>query len=168
MFMEQTRLLLISAREDYSLALNTVFWVQMREIPTTISDTMYAYMVAKDWCKWMQEPETERSAENPLEGDTDDYHLLLNMFERNAEGLENQIVAYQDAIEAYLSALNPNLVNCWSGASNMPTLKEDTRLFFRSLRYTAQVFEKRFHATFLTKILDEKQVPPMSELDRCE
>ena len=161
--MEQTRLLLISAREDYSQALNILCLVEMHEVPTTVGDIMYAYMVAKDWCKWIKNP--GESGENPLQHGVDD--SLLRIFEKYAEDLENQLVAYQNAIEEDFSELNPNLVNGWRSLSSMPILKEDTRLFFRTLRYTAQIFEDRFRASFLNQMLDKKQVPPMCELDKC-
>lgn len=165
--MEQTRLLLIKSCEDYSLALNTVLLVRMRAIPTTIDDTMFAYMVVKDWCKWIKEPKEERSAENTLFGETADYLPMLEMFEKYAEDIEDQLIAYQDAIEAYFRGLNPNLVDFWRGLCESPSLREDTRLLFRSLRYTAQLFEEKFGTTFLNKLLDEKQIPQMNELDRC-
>lgn len=161
--MEQTRLLLISAREDYAQAINILCLVQMHEIHTTIGDIMYAYMVAKDWCKWIKHPGEPK--ENPLHYNVNDN--LLYAFEGYSERLEDQLVAYQNAIEEDFSELNPNLVNGWRSLSSMPTLKEDTRLFFRTLRYTAQIFEDRFRASFLNQMLDKKQVPPMCELDKC-
>lgn len=160
--MEQTRLLLISAREDYAQAINILCLVQMHEVSTTIGDIMYAYMVAKDWCQWIKNP--GEPEENPLKHDIDD--SLLCAFEGYAERLEDQLVAYQNAVEAYFSELNPNLVNGWLGASKMPTLQEDTRLFYRSLRYTAQLFEDKFRVSFFNKTLDEKHVPPMHALGK--
>ena len=165
--MEQTRLLLIMSREDYSLALNILMMVSTGMLPATIEDVMYAYMVACDWCKWIKEPKEERSAENTLFGETADYLPMLEMFEGYAEDIEDQLIAYQDAIEAYFRGLNPNLVDFWRGLSESPSLREDTRLLFRSLRYTAQLSEEKFGATFLNKLLDEKQIPQMNELDRC-
>jgi len=164
--MEQTRLLLISAREDYSLALNVLFLLATRSIPSNIEDIMYGYMVAKDWVNWIKNPNSSDDVDNFMpDKKAEDYQSMVDVLEGYADNLEDHLKAYQDYIEDLFRNLNTNLVQLWNGAHRHLNIREDTRLFFRSLRYTAQVFEKRFHATFLTKILDDKQVPPMSELN---
>ena len=160
--MEQTRILLISARgnQDYTNALNIMCLVQLHIIPTTIGDTMYAYMVAKDWCLWIKNP--GKPAENPLQYEVDDG--LRCMFERYAEGFEDQLLASLVDIEAYIDILNPNFIELFRHRNLV--LSEDTRLLYRTLRYTAQLFEDKGDDHF-SKLLDEKQVPPMSELNKC-
>lgn len=160
--MEQTKLLLISARgtADYTNALNVMYVIQMNVIPTTIEDTMYAYMVAKDWCEWIKNP--GEPAENPLLYDVDD--SLSSMFERYAEKFEEQLLISLVDIEACVDILNPNLITLYRGKN--PVWSENTRLLYRSLRYTAQMFEDKGD-DHLSKLLDEKQVPPMDKLSKC-
>ena len=159
--MEQTRLLLVSARTDYSQALNVLCLIEMRMIPTTIEDLIYAYMVAMDWCEWIKNPES--SEDSPLYGkEADDYKPMLDMFESYADRLSAQLCVEEYRIEAYLETLNPNLTNLWRGKN--PVLKENTRLLYRSLRYMAQMFEELLSDNHFNKILEEKDVPPMSKL----
>ena len=158
--MEQTRLLLASARTDYSEALNVLCLIEMRMIPTTIEDVIYAYMVAKDWCLWIKNPES--SEDSPLYGKKADYRSMLDMFESYADKLADQLNDEECGIEVYLGTLNPNLTNLWRGKD--PVLKENTRLLYRSLRYMAQMFEEQFGDSHFNEILEEKNVPPMSEL----
>ena len=158
--MEQTKLMLASARQNYSQALNIICLIQMNAIPTTIEDTMYAYMVAKDWCLWIKTP--GEPAENPLQSEVDDE--LYHMFEEYAERFEYQLLISLVDIEACVDILNPNLIELFRGRNSV--WSENTRLLYRSLRYTAQLFEDKGN-NHLNKLLDEKQVPPMSGLNKC-
>lgn len=153
-------MLLISARDDASQALNVLSLVEMRLLPITIEELMYAYRLARDWCEWIKNPRSTR--ENPVTGETDEH--LLKMFEQYADKLGRQLEDIHP-IEAYISALTPQLIHLWHSRNH--AWKEDTRVLYRSLRYTAQMYEEKFGSTQLGKLLDEKQVPQMSELDKC-
>ena len=128
--MEQTKLMLASTRQNYSQALNIICLIQMNAIPTTIEDTMYAYMVAKDWCLWIKTP--GEPAENPLQSEVDDE--LYHMFEEYAERFEYQLLISLVDIEACVDILNPNLIELFRGRNSV--WSENTRLLYRSLRYT--------------------------------
>ena len=163
--MEQTRLLLIKAREDYSQALNIMCLVQLHTLPTTIEDMMYGYMVAKDWCLWIKNPGAPK--EGPVLFEVEGKDEMLSMIQVYVERFEYELFKAQAAIEEYVAILDPNLKDCWCGFCESPSLREDTRLLFRALRYTAQLFEEKFDDNRFNKLLDEKQIPSMSELDRC-
>ena len=72
--MNQTGLLLASVHGDITNAHNILTLVSLRSIPTTIEDTMYAYMVAKDWCDWITNPDTQ---DNPLREQNVDFSSHL-------------------------------------------------------------------------------------------
>ena len=158
--MEQTKLMLAAARQNYSNAFDIISLVQMHAIPTTIEDIMYGYMVAKDWCLWIKNP--GEPAENPLLNNVDDH--LLFMFEKYAGKFEDQLDANLATIKAYVAALNPNLITLYRGRNSV--WSENTRLLYRALRYTAQLFEDRGD-DYLSKLLNKKQVPPMDKLTEC-
>ena len=160
--MEQTRLLLIAARvnQNYTDALDVMCLVQRHLLPTTIEDTMYGYMVAKDWCLWIKTP--GEPSENPLLYGLDDD--LRCMFESYAEKFEYELFKVRAAIEEYIALLNPNLIELYRGRNLV--LKEDTRLLYRALRHAAQMFEEKSGDNFLNELLDRKRVPPMSELSK--
>lgn len=160
--MELTRHLLISARTDCLQALNVLGLIVIQKIPRNIEYLMHAYMLAKNWCEWITNPET--ADDSPLYGEKDDYELVLDTFEGYADILVDQLCEEEDLIEAYLGTLDPNFTSLWRGKN--PELMENTRLLFRSLRYTAQMFEERFGDSHFNEILEEKNVPPMSELKR--
>ena len=158
--MEQTRILLTAARvsQNYTAALNVMYLVQTHLIPTTIEDIMYGYMVAKDWCSWIKTPGEPK--ENPLQYDVDDD--VCFMFDGYVLSFEAQLVKMRADIEAYIAILSPNLIQLYRGRNQV--LSEDVRLLYRSLRYTAQLFEAELGDGFLNRLLDSKQVPPMSGL----
>ena len=162
--MNQTKLLLENARLDYSQALNVLLMVSQGMLPTTIYDTMYAYMVACDWCKWTKNPHSSR--ENPLFGKAASYTPMLDLFQRYADDLGENLVLNKDLIEEVFVTLNPHLIQFWHSPN--PTLKNETKMFHRSLRFTAKFFEEKFGDNDFNEILDRKQVLPMSELSKLD
>lgn len=168
--MEQTRLLLLHARDDannFSTALNVLCLLVMREIPSTIEEVMYAYMVAKDWIEWIKNPNSCADADNFMRGKkTEEYQPTLEILEGYAERLEDRMVTEEDDIDEYINGLSPNLVQLWHGIHRHLNIREDARMLFRSLRYMAEFFESIEDDSF-SKLLDEKEVPPMSELNKC-
>lgn len=167
--MEQTRLLLLYARdtdENFTTALNMVHLLAMRNIPSTIEDTMYAYMVTKDWINWIKDPNSPDNIDNFMpDKKAEDYHGMLDVLEGYAEDLEDQMVTDEDDIEEYLENLNPNLVDLWRGVHRHLNIKEDARMLFRSLRYMAEWFASVGDNHF-SELLDVKNVPTMSELNK--
>jgi len=153
--MNQTKLLLESARGDYSQALNVLMMVAHGMLPATVEDMMYAYMVAKDWCEWVKNPNS--SAENPLFGKESDYTPMLSMFQRYVDDLGRNLILNESAVEEVFETLNPNLIQLWR--SRNPTLKNEAKMFHRSLRFTAKFFEEKLGETHFNEILGEKRVP---------
>jgi len=160
--MNQTKLLLESARGDYSQALNVLMMVSVGMLPATIEDVMYAYMVAKDWCEWVKNPNS--SKKNPLFGKQSDFTPMLSMFQRYADDLGELLAISESEVSDVFETLNPNLIQLWHSKNN--TLKEEAKMFHRSLRVTAKLFEEKYGEDVFSKLLDEKQVPPMSELNK--
>lgn len=156
--MNQTQILLANARNDYSQALNVLCLVQMHMVPVTVEDTMYAYMVAEDWCEWIKNPKS--SVENPLSGQTEDYMPMLDMFQRYANDLAEDLKQQKDVVEAVFEMLNPNLGQLLHNRDI--AVKEATQMYFRSLCLTAKLFKEKFDNNRFQEILKEKQVPPMS------
>lgn len=167
--MEQTRILLLKARdtdENLQLALNILHLLASRNIfSSTIEDTMYAYMVAKDWMSWIKNPNASDDIDNFMPGNkAEDYQPVLETLEGYADDFEDQMVTDEKDIDEYLENLSPQLVDLWNGAHRHLNIKEDTRMFFRALRYMAQFFESVGDNHF-SKLLDTKNVPPMSKLN---
>lgn len=156
--MNQTKLLLMSAREDCSRALNVLLMVSMDMLPAGIEEKMYAYMVALDWIEWIKNPKS--SPENPLFEKSASYLPMLNLFKEYADTLSLELRLKEDEVEEIFKTLNPNLIHLWR--SNDAVLKGEAKMFHRSLRVTAKLFKEKFGTTRFSEILDEKQVPPMS------
>lgn len=155
--MEHTRLLLTYAREDYSEAVNLLCLVQMHMIPVTIEDTMYAYMVALDWCEWIKNPKS--SADNPLFNKAISPLSMLDIFENYVNELAKELEAKEYMVATVFGNLNPNLVQLWR--SHNAVLKEDTKMYHRCLWITANLFQEKFENPVYKQILEQKQVPPM-------
>ncbi len=160
--MNQTKLLLENAREDCSEALDVLMMVSKGMLSATINDTMYAYMIACDWCEWTKNPNS--GAGNPLFGIKSDFKWLLMMFQSYADDLGANLVLNKDLIKEVFVTLNPHLIEFWRSPN--PTLKSETKMFLRSLRFTAKFFEDKFGDNDFNEILDRNQVPPMSELSK--
>ena len=167
--MEQTRLLLLYARdndENFSTALNVLTLLAMRNIPSTIEDTMYAYMVTKDWIDWIKNPNSPDDVDNFMPDKTaEDYRPMLDVLESYASGFEDMLVTDEDDVEEYLKNLNPNLVQLWRGTQRHLNIKEDARMLFRALRYMAEFFASVGDDHF-NRLLDGMQVPSMNELNQ--
>ena len=167
--MEQTRLLLLYARdtdENFSIALNVLCLLAMRDIPSDIEDTMYAYMVAKDWMSWIKNPNSPDDVDNFMpDGKAEELRPMLDVLESYASDFEDQLVTDEDDIKEYLKNLNPNLVQLWRGTQRHLNIKEDARMLFRALRYMAEFFAS-VGDDYFSKILDRQQVPSMSELNK--
>ena len=167
--MEQTRILLMHARDDYSnfsTALNVLYLLAMRNIPSTIEDVMYGYMVAKDWIDWIKNPNSPGDADNFMpDKKAEEYQGMLDVLEGYTDDFEDMLVTDEDDVEEYIKNLNPNLVDLWRGYHYHLNIKEDARMLFRSLRYMAEFFTSVGDNHF-SKLLDAKNVPPMSELKK--
>ena len=167
--MEQTRLLLLYARdndENFSLALNVVCLLSSRSIPSTIEDTIFAYMVAKDWINWIKNPNDPTDVDSFMpDGKAEVYRQMLDVLEMYADDLEDQLITDEEDLDEYFKNFNPTLVKLWRGAHRHLNIKEDARQLLRALRYTAQMFADKGD-DHLNKLLEEKEVPPTSELNK--
>jgi hypothetical protein len=101
---------------------------------------------------------------NPLFGKAEDYTQILDMFQSYADDLGENLALNKDLIEEVFVTLNPHLIQFWHSPN--PTLKNETKMFHRSLRFTAKFFEEKFGDNNFNEILDRKQVLPMSELSK--
>ena len=152
--MNQTGLLLASVHGDITNAHNILTLVSLRSIPTTIEDTMYAYMVAKDWCDWITNPDTP---DNPLREQNVDFSSHLAMFQCIRTTLERELKEQEFKVGEILVSVNSNLVSLLR--SPLDTVKENTAMYFRSLRYTANLIDKQNGNGCFNAILDEHNVP---------
>jgi hypothetical protein len=152
--------------ENFSTALNVLTLLAMRDIPSTIEDTMYAYMVAKDWSHWIKNPNSPDDVDNFMpDRKAEELRPMLDVLEGYAGDFEDQFVRDADDIKEYLKNLNPNLINFWRGSYRHLNIKEDARMLFRALRYMAEFFASVGDNHF-SELLDAKNVPPMSELNK--
>ena len=152
--MNQTSLLLASVHGDFTNAHNILTLVSMHAIPTTIENTMYAYMVAKDWCDWITNPDTPN---NPLHKQNVDFSPHLKMFQLIRDCFERELLENTLEVRDAFIAVNPNLVSLLR--SPIETVKENTTMFFRSLRCTADLFKEKLGTKFYHEILTGKFVP---------
>ena len=148
--------MLAGARENYSDAMNVLMLVQMHSLPATIEDVMYAYMVARDWCKWIKNPNTPR---NPLFGQTADFSPVLDIFRRFVASFERELEEQKTEVDCVFEKLNPNLV--YLTQRREIEISETTKMYCLSLRYTAQFFADTCGDGSLNEILDKKNVPPL-------
>lgn len=154
--MEQTRLMLENARNDIVDAPNILMLLLMGELPATADNLMYAYMVAYDWCEWIKNPKAYK--DNPLYGKKADYTPMLDMFERYRDDMAKVIKENETGIFCIFAQLHSNLTTFFG-----TEISESTKLYLRSLRLTAQLFEKDGDKVF-TQILNERQAPPIEQL----
>ena len=154
--MNETGILLASAHKDIVNAHNILMMVQIHAIKTTIEDTMYAYMIAKDWCEWIAKPD---SPNNPLQGSNVSSIPTLGIFQIIAQSLEDELKENKIKVRDTFVEINPNLVSLLRSPN--PMVKEMTTLYFRSLRCTAKLFDKNLDERWWGKVLDSKYIPPM-------
>ena len=138
--MEQTKIMLNSARRDVMDAPNVLMLVQMGMLPATIDDMMYAYMVAHDWCMWIKNPKAYEG--NPLYNKTADYTPMLDMFESYRDDLADILRQNKYTVLHAFAELNPNLSQFYTGENQDPVLSKTTKLYHRSLRLAAQLFKE--------------------------
>lgn len=156
----QTKIMLVSAHHssDTCYVNNILCMVAGKMLPVTISDVMYAYMIAKDWVRWCKDPNS--SDENPLKGwSAEDAAPHLDLFQRQADDLARELMLYVGDVRMVFEKLNPALINNWRSRDDL--VRETTRMYHRSLRFTANLFAEQGDESF-NKILKEKQVPLIS------
>ena len=156
----QTRILLITAHHnsDACQANNILTMVIFKMLPANISDVMYAYMIAEDWIKWCKDPNS--SDDSPLIGrSAKDVAPLLSLFQRQAYDLATKLTLCKNDVEEVFENLNPALINNWRSRDDL--VRETTKMYHRSLRFTANLFAETGDESF-NKILKEKQVPLIS------
>lgn len=156
----QTKILLITVHHnsDACQVNNILTMVLCKELPVTISDIMYAYMIAEDWVKWIKDPNS--SDDSPLRGKSaKDLAPLLKLFQRQAYDLATKLTLCKNDVEEIFENLNPCLINNWRTRDCLAV--EATEMYHRSLRFTANLFAEIGDDHF-NKILEEKQVPLIS------
>ena len=124
--MNQTGIMLASSREDYSQAMNVLFMVESRYLPVSIENLMYAYMVAKDWCNWIKNPD---APDTPVLSKHDDLTPLYDIFQRYATSLEEELADKEEDIILVFSLLNPNLGNLIETRRGETAIKETTQMY---------------------------------------
>ena len=154
--MSQVTDLLTKARDNYQDALDILCSIEMDMIhDLSVKDIMYAYMVACDWMQWIKQPTDASSFSGRKRGN----HSVLCMFDFYAHGLEKKLALSESKVLDVFNNLAPYIVQ---NDQNNEMLAETNKLFLHSLRLTAKFFEDRLDDTHFNKILDEKQVPPIS------
>lgn len=160
--MNQTKLLLENAREEYSDALTVLMMVSTGMLPATVEDVMYAYMVASDWCDNLKNPDS--SVANPVFPQKGGYSMELAMIKDYADDLGKMLIQNESKVEIVFKTLSPQLVSFWKSVN--PTLRRETQMFHRSLRFTAKLFEEAAGNNRFNEILEEKRVPSMCEVNK--
>lgn len=156
----QTKIMLVSAHHssDTCYVNNILCMVAGKMLPVTISDVMYAYMIAKDWVRWCKDPNS--SDDNPLKGwSAEDAAPHLDLFQRQAYDLATKLTLCKNDVEEIFENLNPCLINNWRSRDDLA--REITKMYHRSLRFTANLFAEMGDGHF-NEILKQKQVPLIS------
>ena len=156
----QTKIMLVTVHHssDACEVNNILTMVIFKMLPVNISDVMYAYMIAEDWIKWCKDPNS--SDDSPLIGrSAKDVAPLLKLFQRQAYDLATKLTLCKNDVEEIFENLNPCLINNWRSRDDLA--REITKMYHRSLRFTANLFAEEGDESF-NKILEEKQVPLIS------
>lgn len=156
--MNQTGLLLASAYGDIGVAQNVLTMVYMHTIPVSIEDTMYAYMITKDWCDWITNPNMPN---NPVRERKGDFSPLLGIFHSLLTGFERELQAKAHNVMETFAAINPNLISLLR--SPVEGVKANTDMFFRSLRCSADFFAEKLGGNIYHEMLNDKNVPPLKK-----
>lgn len=156
--MNQTGLLLASTYGDIFVASNVLTLVHMHTIPVSVEDTMYAYMVTKDWCDWIT---NQNMPNNPVCGYKGDFLSMLGIFHSLLTGFEQELQAKAHTVMEIFTALNPNLISLLR--SPVEGVKANTEMFFRSLRCTADFFAEKLGDNVYHEKLNDKNVPPLKK-----
>ena len=157
---EQTKIMLVTVHHssDACEVNNILFMVTNKMLPVTIEEIMYAYMIAQDWVKWIKDPNS--SDDSPLIGHSaEDVAPLLDLFQRQADDLAGELKLYVSDVRMVFENLNPCLINNWRSRDDL--VRETTRMYHRSLRFTANIFAEMGDESF-NEILKQKQVPLIS------
>lgn len=157
---EQTKIMLVTVHHssDACEVNNILFMVTNKMLPVTIEDIMYAYMIAEDWIKWCKDPNS--SDDSPLIGrSAKDVAPLLDLFQRQADDLAKELMLNVGDVRMVFEKLNPALINNWRSRDDL--VRETTKMYHRSLRFTANLFAETGEESF-NDILKEKQVPLIS------
>ncbi len=128
------------------------FLISVRDV-----DVIYAYMVAKDWIKWVRGSD---GRDNPLSGKQKNYRRHLEVFKSFAQWCEQAFDKEPEKIEAIICELREGTVAGWY--LNDSTEDELTYEHIHALRLVARYFAKKGNSKF-EKILLEKGVPLMSD-----
>ena len=156
----QTKIMLVTVHHssDACEVNNILTMVIFKMLPMNISDVMYAYMIAEDWIKWCKDPNS--SDDSPLIArSAEDVAPLLKLFQRQAYDLATKLTLCKNDVEEIFENLNPCLINNWRSRDDLA--REITKMYHRSLRFTANLFAEMGDGHF-NEILKQKQVPLIS------
>lgn len=152
--MTQTSILLCAARRDWLQALNMMSLIKFGSTPYTIDDVMFAYLIAKEWCYWI---ENRQAPDSPLYGSEADDASLLRSFRDKVHEFEQMLTDQEPLIAQTFQTFNPCLLElCHQGESALNDVKESTKDYIASLCVTADFFEKSLGKPQYAEILRSK------------
>ena len=159
--MSQVKLMLKHSYKEYGDAMNILTLMQMGTLPMDIEDIMFGYMVAKDWIKWITNPE---ASNRPSIASTEAATDMLGIFQDGANACEEFLEDRWYEVKLMVNTLNPNLHTLYLGRGSAEA--EDAWILHRSLRIAAKFLdEERGGDSEYSKKLDEKNVPSLQILE---
>ena len=154
---DDTAAVLRRCHRDYSRVLEVLAQVQLHALPATVENIMYAYMIAKDWCKWATNPDDPTS---PLYGKESDVSAMLTLFRGLADHfervLEQEFVLVKEVMDGL--APNPSIFDKEGGSA-------EDKMYYRSLLVTAEFFYQKHQDADYMDMLYDKGVPTLNELE---
>ena len=153
--MSQLKIMLKHSHRDFGDAMNVLTLMRMGMMRMDTEDTMYGYMVAKDWIEWITNPDAPN---RPRHADTEAAETMLGIFQDAAKACEDLLELHWIYVDDMINELNPNLDTMYQGHKS--DAAEDARMFHRSLRIAAKFFDEAIGTNY-SKMLDEKNVPSL-------
>ena len=141
--------------KDFGGAMNVLTVMRMGMMRMDIEDTMYGYMLAKDWIEWITNPEAPY---RPSIAGTEAAETMLGIFQDAAKACEDLLELHWIYVDDMINELNPNLDTMYQGHKS--DAAEDARMFHRSLRIAAKFLDGAIGTNY-SKMLDEKNVPSL-------
>lgn len=145
----QNKLLLLNARTDFSDAVHILTLIKKASVSTSIEDTVYAYMVARDWCKQIADCNTPSCKE--------DLSSLLKTFKSFAEYFEQEFENREHELVMYFTSFNPIVATLLNSPNER--IQELTTLHLRAMLYVADFFATKRSKTWYADLLKSRSVP---------
>ena len=146
------------AYDDCAKAPHALLVAQTHALPTTLEDTMLAYLVAKDWCKRIED--SSSSIHSPLFNHLTNYASMLPMFEVYAVRFEDELELHEYLVKEMFKNLNSDVLKEWCSPETAP--RNEAELLCKSLRVTADFFAKKCNEPAFNELLNKKQIPQLS------